>query len=175
MATGLEHVATGPGIHEVVVLMNVLVIGAIFYLGAKKGIVASLKLRSESVREKLMESKTELAKVESALNAAKSELKDFENTRNRMIAEVRSEAEHLSHTILEEASGTAARILQDAKLSAKSEARGAVNELKKALVSAALSETRELIAQSKDQQATVHKQLFEMMNNDIKGAQSHGR
>jgi F-type H+-transporting ATPase subunit b len=174
MAAGIEG-AYGPGIKEVVVLMNVIVIAAIFYFGARKGIVASLKSRSEGVREKLMESKTELAKVELALNTAKSELKDFESTRKRMLIDIQSEAEQLSRTILEGASVTAERILQDAKLAAKSEARGAVNDLKKALVTQAVVETQQILAQSKDQQSTVHTQLFELLNNDMKGAQGHGR
>ena len=173
MAAGGEYGA--PGLKELVVAMNVIVIGAIAYFGARKGIVASLKSRSEGVREKLMESKNELAKVENALNSAKAELQSFENTRNKMIAEVRSEAEAVSRTILEEASVAAERLLQDARLSAKTEARGAVEGLRKSLVSAAVVEAQAVLAQSKDQQATVHKQLFELLNNDVKGAQGHGR
>jgi vacuolar-type H+-ATPase subunit E/Vma4 len=87
---------------------------------------------------------------------------------------MRSEAEHVSRGILEEATLTADRILQDAKLSAKDEARGAAADLKNELVKAALVETQGLLAQSKEQQSSLHKQLFEGLNNDIKGA-AHGR
>jgi F-type H+-transporting ATPase subunit b len=174
MVAGVEG-AIGPGIHEAVIFMNVLVIAAIVYFGAGKGIIAALKSRSEGVREKLMESKTELAKVEKALNSVKAELKDFEATRSRMLADIRKDAEQLSRTILEEATLAANRLLQEAKLTAKGEAEGAASELRKALVTYALTETQQILTQNKEQQASVHSQLFEMLNNDMKGAVGHGR
>jgi len=174
MATGVEGAHAGPGIHELVVLANLGVVFLIVWFGARKGIVAALKSRAEGVEQKLNESKIELAKVMGALDAARADFKNFENTRNRMIAEMRSEAEHLSRSILEEATVTAERILQDAKLSAKDEARGAAAGLKNELVKAALAETLNVLAQSKDQQSSLHQQLFEGLNNDIKGA-AHGR
>ena len=174
MSAGVEAAHAGPGIHELVVLANLVVVFLIVYFGAGKGIVAALKSRADGVEQKLGESKRELAKVTEALESAKRDLKDFDNTRNRIIAEMRSEAEHVSRGILEEATLTADRILQDAKLSAKDEARGAAADLKNELVKAALVETQCLLAQSKDQQSSLHKQLFEGLNNDIKGA-AHGR
>lgn len=175
MAAGIGEAAHAPGMHELVVLANICIVIAIVYFGARKGILASLQNRSHSIREKLLESKTELAKVENALSAARSELRDFENTKNRMIAEVRSEAEHLSRGIMDEAKHAAERILQDAKLAAKSEASGAMMDLKNNLVAEAVNEAKKILSQSKDQQASVHKQLFELMNNDIKGVQTNGR
>jgi len=166
--------AVGPGMHEVVALANLVVVFLLVYFGARKGIAAAIRGRSETVEQKLGESKRELAKVTEALDAAKAELKNFENTRNRIVAEMRSEAEHLSNSILEEATLTADRILQDAKLSAKDEARGAASGLKNELIKAALAETQALVAQSKDQQSTLHKQFFDGLNSDIKGA-THGR
>jgi F0F1-type ATP synthase membrane subunit b/b' len=151
MAAGVDAAQVGPGIHELVVLANLVVVFLIVYFGAGKGILGALKSR-----------------------AAKGDLKDFDNTRNRIIAEMRSEAEHVSRGILEEATVTAERILQDAKLSAKDEARGAAADLKNELVKSALAETQRLLAQGKDQQSSLHKQLFEGLNNDIKGA-AHGR
>jgi F0F1-type ATP synthase membrane subunit b/b' len=176
MAAGVEgvHHATGPGIHELVVFANLFVVFLIVWFGARKGILAGLKSRADGVEQKLNESKQELAKVAQALDAAKADLKNFENTRNRMIAEMRSEAEHVSRVILDEATVTADRILADAKLSAKNEARGAASGLKNELINAALAETQSLIAQSKDQQSSLHKQFFEGLNNDVKGA-ANGR
>jgi F-type H+-transporting ATPase subunit b len=174
MAAGVDAAQVGPGIHELVVLTNLVVVFLIVYFGAGKGILGALKSRADGVEQKLGESKRELAKVTEALESAKGDLKDFDNTRNRIIAEMRSEAEHVSRGILEEATVTAERILQDAKLSAKDEARGAAADLKNELVKSALAETQRLLAQGKDQQSSLHKQLFEGLNNDIKGA-AHGR
>jgi F-type H+-transporting ATPase subunit b len=174
MAAGVEG-ASGPGLHEVIVLANLLVVFGIVYVGARKGILGALSSRSENIRQRLFESKRELSKVTDALNTAKAELRDFENTKNRIVAEVRAEAEQVSRTVLEEASVAADRILQDAKLSAKDEARGAFSDLRKELVAAALTETQTLLSQSKDQQASLHKQLFEQLSNDVKGAQINGR
>ena len=174
MAAGVEGAHSGPGIHELVVLANLAVVFFIVYFGARKGILGALKSRSEGVAQKLNESKQELAKVAQALDAAKAEFKSFENTRNRMIAEMRSEAEHVSRGILEEATVTADRILQDAKLAAKNEARSAVSGLMTELVRAAMAETQNIITQSKDQQSSLHKQFFEGLTNDVKGA-ANGR
>ncbi|MEO5668119.1 MAG: ATP synthase F0 subunit B [Bdellovibrionota bacterium] len=170
MSAEVEALHSGPGMHELVGLANLVIVFLIVYFGARKGILGALKSRADGIEQKLNESKVELAKVTDALNATRAEFKNFENTRNRMIAEMRSEAEHLSHSILEEAKLTADRILEDAKISAKNEARGAASGLKQELVNAALVETQNILAQSKDQQSSLHKQFFDGINDDIKGA-----
>ena len=173
MASGVEH-ATGPGIHEVLAAINLIVVFGIFYVMGKKGILASLKTRSEDVRKKLFESKEELEKVTGQLNEVKSQLNDFEATKNSMFSDIKKDAEVLSAKIIDEANLNASKILESAKLTASGEARGAASDLRAALVRDALKETYSILSESKDKQAMLHKQLFDSLSSDVSNSDAKG-
>jgi F0F1-type ATP synthase membrane subunit b/b' len=174
MADGSLQHAVGPGAKEILVTLNVLVVAAIAFFGARKGIAASLKARTEGVTKKLRESKDELARVEAALAAAKKQLSSFESTKQKMVDEVRREGEVLARNFLEEATVSANRILSDARLAAQDEARGAAQRLRKKLVEDAVEQAFGLIAKNADQQKNVHKQFLENFSEGVKGG-TNGR
>jgi F0F1-type ATP synthase membrane subunit b/b' len=174
MADGGLHHVTGPGAKEILVSLNVLVVGAIAFFGARKGIAASLKARTEGVTKKLRESKDELQRVEAALASAKKQLGAFESTKQKMVDEVRREGEVLTRNFLEEATVSANRILSDARLAAQDEARSAAQNLKKKLVEEAVHQAFTLISKSAEQQKNVHKQFLENFSEGVKGG-TNGR
>lgn len=172
MADGGLHHATGPGAKEILVTLNVLVVAAIAFFGARKGIAASLIARTEGITKKLRESKDELARVEASLASAKKQLGAFEATKQKMIEEVRREGEVLTRNFLEEATVSANRVLSDARLAAQDEARSAAQNLRKNLVEEAVEEAFDLISKSADQQKNVHKQFLENFSEGVKGGSS---
>lgn len=171
MAAGAEY-ASGPGMKEVILAMNLIIVIAVVYFAGRKGFVASLKARSEDIRKKIFESKEELEKVSKSLDEVKSQLGDFEATKAKMFDEMKEEAEHLRSKIIEDATLTADRILEEAKLTAKSEASGAAADLRSELIAEAIKETHTILAESKDQQAMLHKNLFESLSGDLKGVRN---
>ncbi len=164
--------ATGPGMHEILAAVNLLIVIGIVYVMGRVGIMASLKNRSEETRKKLFESKEELEKVSKNLDEVKAQLADFDNTKANMMASVKKDAEALGAKILEEASVGATKILEDAKLAAGNEVRGAAADLKTVLIRETLQEARNLLTNNKDKQAMLHKQLFESLNSEMKETQN---
>jgi len=171
MAAGTGY-ESGPGMKEILALVNLAIIFGIVYFAGRKGIIASLKTRSEDVRKKLFESKEELEKATKQLNEVRAQLEDFEATKTSMLENTKKDAESLGAKILEEATVSASKILEEAKLAAANEVRGAASNLKADLIRETMAEASQILANNKDKQATLHKQLFETMNLDIKGAQN---
>lgn len=171
MAAGGGY-ASGPGMHEVLLLVNLAVVVAVVYVAGRKGIMASLKSRSEDLRKKLFESKEQLKIVNENMAQVKSQLDDFEKTKAQMLSEMKQEAEHVRAKILEEASLSASKILEDAKLAAKNEVRGAASDLKQDLIDATIVETQKLLRGDASKKAALHDKLVSDLKEQIEGARN---
>ncbi len=156
-AASTEHHVSGPGLHEVFGAVTLLLVGAIFYFGARKGIVEALRSRSQDIKNKLSDTSKRLGDVESKLVRAQKEFSDIENIRQKLLSEAAIEAQKMSDQILVEAKNTAQRILTDAQQSAQNETRKALKELRATLVQSALDETGRIVGGEKNKE--VHQKL----------------
>lgn len=171
MAAGGGY-SSGPGMHEVLLLVNLAVLVGVVYVAGRKGIMESLKTRSEDIRKKLFESKEQLKIVNENMAQVKSQLDDFEKTKAQMLDDMKKEAEHVRAKILEEASLSATKILDDAKLAAKNEVRGAASDLKQDLIDETLLETQKLLNSDASKKSAVHDKLLNDLTSQIEGARS---
>jgi F0F1-type ATP synthase membrane subunit b/b' len=158
---GAEH-ATGPGVMELIKLANLLVVVAIVYFGAKKGIVAMLKSRKDDVSRKLIDSKKELERVQAELVEAKREIAKIEDLKRDILNQVRQEGEKASGLILADAKHIAEKIVSDAKVAAQDETRVAFQKLRERIVSEAVDRSaQDLGVSSKTEgQNPVHQKLM---------------
>jgi len=170
MAVGGTH-AIGPGLPEFVALLNLGVVIAIVYFAGRRGIKAAVANRSETIAKNLTTAREELAAVEARLAKANQEYKDLAARKLDVIESVRAEGERVARQILEETKNSAAQVLADAELSAKSEVTNAARKIRANLVEqtfdVTLSQLEGSTAKAHEQKTEIHDKLFEKFVNEI--------
>jgi F-type H+-transporting ATPase subunit b len=136
-----EHAVSGPGLHELYMLVNLLVVVGIFYVAGRRGIVLALRTRKEVFAKKLEESKRLLAEVQAASAKAKADLAEIDSLRRRYVSEARDEGKKIAEKLVTEAKQTADRIIADARLAAENETTVAMGRLQQTLVQEAIKQS----------------------------------
>lgn len=170
MAAGGAHVV-GPGLPELVALVNLLVVVGVIYVFARKGIALSISRRAEGISKNLGDAKKELEAVEARLKKAKAEVSDLNAKKQEVLNSVRLEGERVAAQIIEETNKAANQILLDAELSAKSELRNAALMIKGTLVEQTFTQTISQLEGSsplaQSQKTNIHEKLFEKFVTEI--------
>jgi F0F1-type ATP synthase membrane subunit b/b' len=157
----LEHV--GPGIKEVFALANILIVGAIVYFGARKGVKISLKERSDTIAKRLNETRIELARMKAEVEKARQEISRMDQTKTQILSQVQEEAKRFSAQLVQEAEQSANRILTEASLTAKNEFQQASQKLREKLVAEALKQSAEIIRAEKDEAGNLRERIHERL------------
>lgn len=165
-----EHEAAGIGFMEAIKTANLLVVIAIVYFAAGKGIAAGVRARAQTISDRLLKSKENLAKMKAELAAAQSELAQIDTVKAKLLADVRSEGEKLSASILSEARTQANRILTDAKAAASEEGASAVRKLKEKVVTEAIAKAAQSFQDGSlnGTHKKVHEQLVDQFSSGIR-------
>lgn len=170
MAAEVHHVS-GPGLPELVALVNLVVVVALIYVFGKRGIKSAIAQRSTDVATKLTNAREELARVEARLKKAKAEFNDLNAKKREVLESVRNEADRIAKQISEETRQNADQILSDAELSAKSEVRHAAKKIRANLVEQTFSQTLAQLegstAKAHGQKTEIHDRLFEKFVSEI--------
>jgi F0F1-type ATP synthase membrane subunit b/b' len=163
-----EHgaeIVLAPGIKEAFVLVHTVLLGVVFYVAGKKGILSSLKDRHDAVRKRLVDSKHELDHTRTEIEKARKELASLEATQKRIVAETEEEGRKFQERIIQDAHVTAQRILADAKVGAEQEVKFAGEALRKQLLTEAVKQAREILEGTAQQQA--HEALVNKFLDDM--------
>lgn len=169
----VEHI--GPGLKEIYALANILVVAAIIYFGARKGIAASLRDRSESIAKKLSETKNELARIKLEVEKARQDFAGLAQTKSQILNQVENEGRLLSAQLVQEAQKTAEKILTDAKQTAQNEFQQASQKLREKLVSEAVRQSADLVRAEKNETGNlrerIHERLFDKFLTEVEKEQ----
>jgi F0F1-type ATP synthase membrane subunit b/b' len=144
MESEAVHHAVGPGLRELFALINLLIVLAIIYFGARKGIMAAIRGRSEHISKKLIDAQTELERIQFEAGRARQEISEIEKTKQKLVAEIREQGLKTYEAMIQDAKATAQRIIADARSATENEVRSASARLKAEVVSRALEETVKL-------------------------------
>lgn len=170
MATEAHHIL-GPGLPEVVGLVNLLVVVALIYFAGKKGIKAAVAQRSTDIAKNLTDAREELERVEARLKKAQHELNNLAAKKREVLESVRAEGERVAQQILVDTQKSADQILSDAELSAQSEVRNAAQKIRASLVEQTFTQTLSQLegstAKAATQKSDIHEKLFEKLINEI--------
>jgi len=176
MAAGGEQ--TAQWIPELVKFLNLAVIGVIIYFFAKKGIVSSLKQRSEDISKKIIDAKIELERMQFEADRAKREIAEINSIKENLMNEMRESGLKTYEQLVKDAKIASERIIQDAKLAADNEIISAIGRVKKQVVDAAIEQALNLVSENNgsDTQSKMHAKLLERftMNLQEKEGMGHG-
>ena len=158
----LQH-ATGPGMHEVIMAINIGVVIAIVIVAGRKGILEGLKTRSKDIADKLFKAKNELEKAKAEIEKSRLEVAALAQTKAKLLKEVEEEGRRLSAALIEEAQQSAERIISDAQLTAANEVSIASKNLQQTLVKKAADEALALVAKSEGSASGLRSQIHEKL------------
>lgn len=165
------HHPVGPGLPELVGLINLMVVIGLIYFFGRRGILSAVAQRSTDISKNLSDAHKELVQVEARLKKAKSEIHDLAIKKREVIESVRAEGERMAKQIVEETQKTANQILIDAELSAASEIKQAAKQIRANLVNQTfvqtLSQLEGSTSQAVTQKTESHEKLFEKFVNEI--------
>ena len=165
----LAH-ATGPGLPELLTLANLVILGIFLFFLTRKGVVSFFEGRAVSIKDRLVNSKKELAEIEKKIGETQSQLADFEGLKRKMIEDVRREALALSDKIVADAERAAKQVLVEARLAAEQEAREAIDAIREKLIAEALNNVRDQLARDPAIREKMHESMIENFTSQIQGS-----
>jgi F-type H+-transporting ATPase subunit b len=160
----------GPGLPELITLINLFLLTAFLVLFTRKGISSFFQDRSVSIRARLETSKRELAEVEQKISETQGKLADFEGLKRKMIEDVRREAHALSDKIVADAERAAKQVLVDARLAAEQESREAIDAIREKLILEALKNVQEQLARDPLIREKMHDSMVENFATQLQGS-----
>lgn len=134
------EIHTGPGVRELVSLIQISCVGALVFFAGRAGLKSFLKNRSDEISKKIVDARLELERLTHEAFKAREEISKISDTRKRMISEVEAEGHKLYDQLVLEAKQTAAKILEESKISAQNEFEVARRALKKEIVAGAMQQ-----------------------------------
>jgi F0F1-type ATP synthase membrane subunit b/b' len=171
------HVASGPGMHEIISLLNLAVIAVIVFVAARKGIKQSLLDRSADISKNLIQAGLDLKRMQEEIDRARGELTNITHAKEKLLTETRTQGEKFSKQLIADAEQSAKRIIVDAQSAAKNEISGAAKQLKQVLVKRAVEESFQLVSDaSSDSQSLrtqIHNRLIERFISETPKLRSH--
>ncbi len=169
MAVGGHEVAQGPGLQELFVFFNLIVISGIIYVFGRKGISGFFANRSVAIKERLINSKRELEELQRRIAESQKQIADFEGLKKKMLEDVRREALGLSQKLTSDAEKNAKQIMVDARQAAEQESIEAMDSLRDRLIEEALRQVREQLARDPAQRERMHEALVENFATQLRG------
>lgn len=158
MAAGGEY-SGGPGLKELFQALNLGIILVAGFFLLRKPIKDMIKSRSENIGKKIIDARLELERIQHEADKARSDVKNIEDTKKRLLSEIRVEGQKLYDAMVLDAKKASERILSDARLATEQEFKAALEKIQEEIVALAVEASMDSVRGDGVQRQAMHEKL----------------
>jgi F-type H+-transporting ATPase subunit b len=164
MAAPYGEIVMSPGIHELVALLNIVVIAAVVFFFFRKSIAQGFSERSKKLREDLVLTREELKRISQEIENARFTLSQIQKEKQELIAKVEDEGRALAKRLVDEATLSAQRIKEDTGRAMNAEFSEIQTKFKEELLEMLMQKALADFA-SENSQTKLHEKLIESFHS----------